>query len=160
MAYDDAKERVADKQKELNKCSKEIKALEDAKAKALAAAQTASLEARKLQHKLKTWEKDFKDASKAIAALVKQHPWISKDKEFFGHAGSDYDFNARNVPESNKRLKELKSDQDRLVKKINKKVMGMIDKAEQEFIELSRKKEVKKTHTHTFSNFSFKILVG
>lgn len=41
-----------------------------------------------------------------------------------------------------KRLKELKASQDKLAKKINKKVVGMIEKAETEYAELARKREV------------------
>ena len=104
--------------------------------------QAVSLEARKVQHKLKQWEKDSKDAARAMASLLKQHSWIEKERAYFGVSGSDFDFVARDVGVSMKRLKDLKSDQDKLAKKINKKVMGMIEKAEAEYEDLRRKKEV------------------
>jgi len=141
-AYEIAKTLVAEKQAELNACSKEIKALEVAKATALKAKTEASLEARKLTHKLKAWEKECKDAAAAVKSLLKQHPWIEKDKAFFGTAGSDFDFAAKDVPASRKRLSDIKKEQEKLSKKINKKVMGMIEKAESEYTELARKKEV------------------
>lgn len=142
VVCDEAKEAVASKQKELNGFSSEIKALEAKKEKCTKTSQNASLDARKLQHKLKVWEKDAKDAVKAIATLLKQHPWIEKEKSFFGVSGSDYDFAAKDVQASKKRLSDLKDGQDKLAKKINKKVMGMIEKAESEYEELARKKEV------------------
>ena len=58
-------------------------------------------------------------------------------------AGSDFDFSSKDVSGSMKRLKEIKAENDRITKKINKKVMGMIEKAESEYAELSRKKEVR-----------------
>jgi structural maintenance of chromosome 2 len=142
-AYDEASKAVAAKTQEISSCNKEIKALEKEKDKLLKESQTASLEARKLSHKLKQWEKDFKDASKAITSLIKQHPWIEKEKSFFGQPGSDFDFKARNAAQCAKRLKELKADQERLSKKINKKVMGMIENAETEYDELTRKRQVR-----------------
>jgi len=150
-AWDEANAAVAAKQTELNECNKEIKTLEKAASAALALKQNASLEARALQHKLKTWEKDLKDAQKALKVLTQSHPWVEKEKAFFGQPGSDFDFASKDVPASQKRLKEIKADNDRIAKKINKKVMGMIEKAESEYTELSRKKEVR---CHYLSNAS------
>ena len=140
--YEDAKRAMDEKQEELNNCSKEIKDLEKHQEKCRKAAQNASLEARKLAHKLKQWEKDVKDAEKHVKDLLKLHPWIEKERAYFGMEGTDYDFKARDTNQANKRLKEIRSEQDRLSKKINKKVMGMIEKAEQEYDELDRKKQV------------------
>ena len=47
--------------------------------------------------------------------------------------------------QANKRLKVLQSEQSSLGKKINKKVMGMIEKAESEYQELMHKKSVIET---------------
>ena len=142
-AYDETKAAVAAKQAEINECSKEIKALEKQAAAAMTLKQNAALEARSLQHKLKSWEKDLKDAQKALKAMTQSHPWVEKEKAFFGQPGSDFDFAAKDVPASQKRLKEIRAENDRISKKINKKVMGMIEKAESEYLDLSRKKEVR-----------------
>ena len=137
-----ARQALQDKQTELNKCSKEIKLLEQQRDKCLKASQNASLEARKISHKLKQWEKDFKDAGKAISVMLRQHPWIEREKEYFGTPGSAFDFASGDITACNKRLKDIKADQDKLAKKINKKVMGMIEKAESEYSDLARKREV------------------
>lgn len=141
-SYESAQQALKGKQDELNQCSKEIKGLISARDKCQKAAHNASLEARKVQHKLQKWEKDFKDASKNMSVLLKQHPWIEKERAFFGLAGSDFDFAAKDVNQAAKRLQGIKADQDKLSKKINKKVMGMIEKAENEYEDLRRKKEV------------------
>ena len=111
--FDEAKKAVQAKTAELNKCSKEIKALDVERERHLKDAQNASLEARKVTHKLKQWDKDFKEAAKVIAALLKQNPWIEKERAFFGQSGSDFDFAARDMDQCAKRLRELKTDQVR-----------------------------------------------
>lgn len=140
--YELAKTATAAKAAELSQCSAEIKQLTKQKEKYLKDVQNASLEARKLKHKLDQWEKDSKQNSKLIATLLKQNPWIESEQKFFGQAGSDFDFGAKDIRECLARRKELKSEQERLSKKINKKVMGMIESAESEYVDLNRKRDV------------------
>jgi seryl-tRNA synthetase len=109
--FETAKAATAAKNQELNKCSKEIKELEKEKERHLKDAQAKSLEARKLSHKLKEWEKESKESAKMVAALLKANPWIEKEKAFFGHEGSDFDFRAKDVTQCAKRHKELKAEQ-------------------------------------------------
>lgn len=107
--YETVKKDLTAKNQENTRCTKEIKALDVDREKALKQAQNASLEARKILHKLKQWEKDSKDASKHLSALLRRNPWIEKEKEFFGQPGSDFDFASRDVEQCQTRLKELKS---------------------------------------------------
>lgn len=95
-----------------------------------------------MAHKLKQWEKDFKEAGRTIATMVRQHPWIEREKAFFGQTGTDYNFESRDIPQCQRRLKELRTEQEKLSKKINKKVMGMIEHAEAEYEDLTRKRQV------------------
>merc|ERR1711871_820770 len=140
--FDDAKAEVASMQTELNRASKEIKELNKEQAKAEKAAQTAELEARKVEHKLKQFEKDSKEAEKKISNMEKQHPWIESERSFFGQSGGNYDFAAKDPVASMKRLAEVKNAQETISKKLNKKAVVMMEKAESEYEELSRKKEV------------------
>jgi structural maintenance of chromosome 2 len=171
--YEKAKQALDKKQAELSKCSTDIKQLENKRETANKAAHAAVLVVRKGAHKLKLWEKDFKDANKQLQTLLKQHPWIEREKEYFGVSGSAFDFTAyfTNMSSSSagkaskssasssssassddhmvacsQKLKELKSEQEKLSKKINKKVVGMIEKAETEYSELARKREVRYRH--------------
>lgn len=111
ICYEQAKRTLTEKQAELNRRSKEIKALEIIRDKCLKTVQDLSLQARKLEHKLKEWEHATKEAMKAKAALMKHHSWIEREMHFFGVVGSDYDFVGRDVPASHERLKSLKMDQ-------------------------------------------------
>lgn len=91
--------------------SKEVKALKANREKLLKESQNAALEARKLTHKVKQWDKETADAAKALQALLKVHPWIEKEKSFFGKEGSDFDFAAKDMETCTARLKEVKADQ-------------------------------------------------
>ena len=77
-----------------------------------------------------------------LRSILKKHSWIESEKEHFGVTGGDYDFNAEDPEATGDHLKKLRSEQASLSKKINKKVMGMIEKAEGEYTELLRKRKV------------------
>ncbi|KDO29140.1 hypothetical protein SPRG_05383 [Saprolegnia parasitica CBS 223.65] len=74
--------------------------------------------------------------------LQKQHPWIATEKEYFGRDQSDFDFKRLELNVAKSRLAELKDAQGSLAKKINKKVMGMIEKAESEYQSLMEKRTI------------------
>ena len=109
--YDKAKHAVVTKEEDLKQCSHEIREVSGHKDKLSKSVTDASLEARKVQHRLTQWEKDFQEASKAMSSLVKKNTWISKEKDYFGVAGTAYDFDGRNASESKARLKELNAAQ-------------------------------------------------
>lgn len=142
--YETASLEVASLSKEIQSCDKEIKHLEKVKDKCVKTIQRDTLEAKKLEHKLEQWKKDSVEAGKRLKSLVREHTWIETDKQHFGVPGSDYDFAAYgdDVKTTRRKLNDLRSEQDKLSKKINKKVIGMIEKAESEADELGRKKQV------------------
>ncbi len=109
--YDEAKLALANKQNELNHMNKEVKALEATRDKSTKTAQAASLEARKIAHKLKQWETESKSIVKKVAVMLRQHPWIEREKVFFGVPESDFDFKVQDPAQSQVRLNKLKSDQ-------------------------------------------------
>ncbi|CAM9869354.1 unnamed protein product, partial [Heterosigma akashiwo] len=123
-------------------CEKELKALAKEKEKIEKKLANAEIDAKKLKHKLEKHRKSGGDAAKLVAYLEREHPWIAQERQFFGRPSTDYDFAARDPRDAARRVKELKADQDGLAKKINKKVMGMIEKAETEYRELMHKREV------------------
>eukprot|EP00002_Diphylleia_rotans_P004444 TRINITY_DN13288_c0_g1_i1.p1 TRINITY_DN13288_c0_g1~~TRINITY_DN13288_c0_g1_i1.p1 ORF type:complete len:1250 (+),score=317.58 TRINITY_DN13288_c0_g1_i1:52-3801(+) len=105
----------------------------------------AELELKKMDNKFARIQKDQKEASKLLEHLVKQNPWIPTEKQYFGQSGSDFDFNARNPREAKDRMQELDEEQGLLAKSINKKVMSMFDKAEQDYQDLMSKKKIIET---------------
>jgi structural maintenance of chromosome 2 len=136
---------VATLKGELTKLERDVKELKRQGAEAAKRKEVADLELTKLQHKLQRFEKDREAAEKFVSQMLRKHPWIAKEKGFFGKEGTDYDFSSRDTAAAQKRLKQLQSEQSTLGKKINKKVMGMIEKAESEYLELMRKKTVIET---------------
>lgn len=140
-AHDAASEAVAQIQAQLDATDGEIEKLSSAVQAAEKAASDAELKCRELNTKLKSWEKDNKECEKMLKYLLQRHPWIPKEKEHFGVAGGDFDFGSMDVAACQRRLTEIKSDQDRIAKKINKKVMGMIEKAEKEYTNLTHKRD-------------------
>nr|WCZ58682.1 structural maintenance of chromosomes protein SMC-2 [Seculamonas ecuadoriensis] len=99
------------------------------------------LELKRVEHKTARAEKDVKDARATVDAIARANPWIEADKQFFGRAKTDFDFEARNPRQAKERLATIKDAQGRLAKTINKKVLTMFDKAEQEYRDLMNKKE-------------------
>ncbi|CEG45051.1 structural maintenance of chromosomes protein 2-1-like [Plasmopara halstedii] len=124
--------------------------LNDQQLKELSARQSAlsnkksdlEIERKKAEHKISRMEKDENDAKLTVKKLEKAHPWIDTEKEFFGREHTDYDFKRKDPSMANRRLLELKETQGVLSKKINKKVMGMIEKAEQEYQGLMNKRHI------------------
>jgi structural maintenance of chromosome 2 len=93
---------------------------------------------------MKQFEKESQDARKMLDSWLRQHPWIASERVHFGKPGGDYDWSSKaNDPaKSKKRLAEILSQQEALGKKINKKVMGMFEKAEQEYQDVMEKKRI------------------
>eukprot|EP01114_Cavostelium_apophysatum_P019873 TRINITY_DN6515_c0_g1_i1.p1 TRINITY_DN6515_c0_g1~~TRINITY_DN6515_c0_g1_i1.p1 ORF type:complete len:1177 (+),score=479.47 TRINITY_DN6515_c0_g1_i1:127-3657(+) len=100
------------------------------------------IEIKKIEHKLSRYHKDQKDAAKFVEHLEEKHPWVSNEKQYFGKPHTDYDFKARDPQEAHRMLTNLQDEQGKLSKQINKKVMSMFEKAEQEYKELMEKKQI------------------
>jgi structural maintenance of chromosome 2 len=140
--YDDAKDSLDNFEKKLAQCSSELSEIKRQKASLAKKAENYNLEAKKLSVVISRIEKERHSAEKVVANLLKNYTWIESEKSAFGTEGGDYDFKATDPNEVSRELKTLKSEQDTLSKKINKKVMGMIEKAEGEYTELLRKRKV------------------
>eukprot|EP00696_Hemimastix_kukwesjijk_P018451 gnl/Hemi2/7340_TR2498_c0_g1_i1.p1 gnl/Hemi2/7340_TR2498_c0_g1~~gnl/Hemi2/7340_TR2498_c0_g1_i1.p1 ORF type:complete len:424 (-),score=183.44 gnl/Hemi2/7340_TR2498_c0_g1_i1:130-1290(-) len=97
---------------------------------------------RKIRHQIERGQKDSKDAAKHVQSLIQQNPWIATEKQLFGKPHTDYDFAAKNPSQARTKLADLMEKQETLGKKINKKVMGMFEKAEQEYQDLVEKKKI------------------
>lgn len=140
--YDEAKMELEDIEKKMASCSLSLKKLGKEKSSIIKKAESAQLAAKKFSIKLSKHHKDTANAEKIIVSMLKKYSWIDTEKEAFGIEGGDYDFKATDTSELSEQLNFLQTDQTSLAKKINKKVMGMIEKAESEYSELLRKRKV------------------
>ena len=140
--FEIAKTAKISKEKEISNGSKEIKTLHTQKIQLDKAAEVAVCDVRKLQAKLEKWESDAKLAKKEMTSMLKEYPWIQTEKVYFGRKESDFDFESKNIDECKEELKSLKVQQDKLKKKLNTKVLGMLQTAEEEFNDLNKKRQV------------------
>ncbi|RQM12186.1 hypothetical protein DD237_002827 [Peronospora effusa] len=140
--YKKASGKLEERRSDLTLCDQQLKEL-SARQSALSKRRSdLEIERKKAEHKISRMAKDESDAKMMVKKLEKAHPWIETEKEFFGREHTDYDFQRRDPSSANRRLLELKETQGALSKKINKKVMGMIEKAEQEYQGLMNKRHI------------------
>mmetsp|Transcript_29113 Transcript_29113/g.64138 ORF Transcript_29113/g.64138 Transcript_29113/m.64138 type:complete len:1222 (+) Transcript_29113:305-3970(+) len=140
--YDEAKAELDEVEKQIASCSSELKILNKEKSSLSKKAESAELEGKKLAIKVQKMQKERSGAEKLLKSMLKKYPWIESEKDAFGVVGGDYDFSATDPAQMSSQLKSLKHEQETLGRKINKKVMGMIEKAEGEYTELLRKRKV------------------
>ncbi|KAL3645191.1 Structural maintenance of chromosomes protein 2-2 [Castilleja foliolosa] len=102
----------------------------------------ANLEKKRMENEVKRMETDQKDCSLKVEKLIEKHAWIASEKQLFGRAGSDYDFESRDPHKAMDDFGKLQAAQSGLEKRVNKKVMAMFEKAEDEYNDLLAKKNI------------------
>ncbi|KAJ9128729.1 hypothetical protein P3X46_034542 [Hevea brasiliensis] len=100
------------------------------------------LERKKLENEVKRMEMEQKDCSMKVDKLVEKHAWIASEKQLFGRSGTDYDFMSCDPCKAREELEKLQAEQSGLEKRVNKKVMAMFEKAEDEYNDLMSKKNI------------------
>lgn len=140
--YEESKAELTAVEEKLTNFSTQLRDMKSSKDDLQKNVDSLELEAKKVKVTIAKIEKDRSNAEKCVASMLKKYSWIESEKAAFGVADGDYDFDKMDVAEMKSQLDNLKSEQDVLAKKINKKVMGMIEKAEAEYTELLRKRKV------------------
>jgi len=140
--YEEVGTRLETLKGELRHLDEALGSLTEELGKVRAQKEEKELEQKRISHKVQTLQKEDKEAHVVVARMEKQHPWIEKEKAFFGKACTDYDFEANNYQKSKSRLDELTAQQKHLAKHINKKAMAMFEKAEQEYKDLLEKRDI------------------
>jgi structural maintenance of chromosome 2 len=108
----------------------ELRELEEAMKSKSSQITEDALEAQKLGHQLEKLQKDQYTASQAVAHMEQEHEWIADEKENFGRANTPYNFQNQNIAECKSTLRNLTERSQGMKKKINPKVMNMIDSVE------------------------------
>ncbi|KAK9292222.1 hypothetical protein L1049_020184 [Liquidambar formosana] len=101
-----------------------------------------NLQRKKLENEVKRMEMEQKDCSLKVDKLIEKHAWIASEKQLFGRNGTDYDFASRDPFKAREELEKLQAEQSGLEKRVNKKVMAMFEKAEDEYNGLISKKNI------------------
>ena len=121
---------MEDEQAKLTRFDDELRDLEEAKSSKSAQITEYGLELQKLGHQLDKLNKDQQNAAQMVANMEREHDWIEEEKDNFGRPGTPYDFNGQNIAECKSSLKNLTERFQGMKKKINPKVMNMIDSVE------------------------------
>lgn len=129
-AHDHAQAQLEDEQAKLTRFDDELRDLEEAKRSKSSQITEEGLELQKLGHQLEKLHKDQQNAAQLVANMEKEHEWIHEEKESFGRSNSPYDFQGQNIAECKSSLKHLTERFQGMKKKINPKVMNMIDSVE------------------------------
>ncbi|PWN21106.1 RecF/RecN/SMC protein [Microstroma glucosiphilum] len=94
------------------------------------------LELKELRHDLEKAEHEVTLVEKTIKAIEGRYEWILQEQRLFGHSGTAYDFRKHNMSEVRRMCKKLEEQHSGLKKKVNTKVMNMIDSVEKKESEL------------------------
>ncbi|EPQ53318.1 condensin complex subunit SMC2 [Gloeophyllum trabeum ATCC 11539] len=114
----------------LTRFDNELKELDKVIQEKKQAVADADLAVKKLEHDIQTLSKEKTTASNFVANLEKMHEWIAEDHELFGTPGSQYDFASVDIPLLREKAAELEDQQKGMKKKVNPKVLNMIDSVE------------------------------
>jgi len=134
--HDVALARLEDEQAKLTGFDEELRELESATRSKNARIAEDSLEKQKLGHEIERFHKDQQTATELVARMEREHEWIDDEKEQFGRPGTPYDFKGQNISECRSSLKKLTERSQNMKKKINPKVMNMIDSVEKKELAL------------------------
>lgn len=129
-AHDQVQARLADERAKLTGYDEELRSLDDTARSKASRITEEGLEMQRLSHAIEKSQKEHSAASQTLAQMENEHDWISDEKDSFGRANTPYDFHAQNIAESKSSLKNLTERFQGMKKKINPKVMNMIDSVE------------------------------
>ncbi|KAK7431474.1 Structural maintenance of chromosomes protein 2 [Neonectria magnoliae] len=125
-----------DERAKLHLFDDELRALEDATRSKNARIAEEGLEMQKLGHLVDKFYKEQQGAAENVTKLEKKYEWIQEEKDNFGRNGTPYDFRGQNIGESKATLHNLTERFQGMKKKINPKVMNMIDSVEKKEVSL------------------------
>jgi len=135
-AHDIAQAQLDDERAKLTGFDDELRSLEEATRSKASQITEESLEMQKLGHQIERFHKEQQAAVQTVAQMEREHEWIAEEKENFGRSGTPYDFKGQNIAECKSSLRNLTERFQGMKKKINPKVMNMIDSVEKKEVAL------------------------
>ncbi|MCJ1250406.1 Structural maintenance of chromosomes protein 2 [Trapelia coarctata] len=135
-AHDIAQAHLDDERAKLTGFDEELRALEDASKSKASRITEEGLELQKLGHQIEKFHKEQQGAGQTLAQMEKEHEWIADENESFGRTNTPYDFKGQNIAECKSSLRNLTERFQGMKKKINPKVMNMIDSVEKKEVSL------------------------
>jgi structural maintenance of chromosome 2 len=138
-AHDAAQEKLTAEQAKLSGFDDELQSIEGAVRQKNALIAEEALEQQSLGHQLEKLEKDNASVKQLLTSLSQAHDWIDDEKDQFGKHGTPYNFEGQNMGECKATLKNITERFQGMKKKINPKVMNMIDNVEKKEASLKNK---------------------
>ena len=129
-AHEEAESHLTAERAKLTGFDDELRSLEDMTHSKSSRIAEEGLEIQKLSHAVEKSQKEQLAAKQTLVQTESEHDWIADEKEAFGCPNTAYDFNSHNIAESKSSLKNVTERFQGMKKKINPKVMNMIDSVE------------------------------
>ncbi|KAG9296374.1 hypothetical protein G9A89_014966 [Geosiphon pyriformis] len=114
----------------LSAFDEEIKELETAHKFKVSQLTEAQLEMSKINHEVERFLREKQAAQQAVLAMERDYEWIVDQKHHFGKPNTPYDFVNQNPNDCKKMLRQLEEKHNNMRKKINEKVMPIIESVE------------------------------
>ncbi|KAH6856606.1 SMC2-like protein [Chaetomium sp. MPI-CAGE-AT-0009] len=134
--HDTAQAQLEEERTKLHVFDDELRALEQAIRSKNARITEEGLEKQKLGHQVEKFHKEQQAAAQSVSRMEQEHEWIADARDQFGRTGTPYDFKGQNIAECKATHKNLLERSQGLRKKINPKVMNMIDSVEKKEVSL------------------------
>lgn len=129
-AFDLATAQLEDERAKLSSFDDELAELDKATRSKTKQIAEEALQIQTLSHQIDNFAKQQTTIQGQLTILEKDHDWVLEERELFGRSGTAYDFKNVNLNESKSRLKTVTERFQGMKKKINPKVMNMIDSVE------------------------------
>ncbi|KAH7910428.1 condensin complex subunit SMC2, partial [Hygrophoropsis aurantiaca] len=133
-----AEQKLSEERATLTQFDTELKELEQAVKDKKQAVSNADLALKKLDHDFVALDKDKATQTNFVANLEKQYEWIRQEQKLFGKQGTPYDFAANDMSTLRTKTVELEERQKGMKKKVNPKVMNMLETVEKKEFELKK----------------------
>ncbi|KAF3328938.1 hypothetical protein FCM35_KLT06016 [Carex littledalei] len=140
--FEAAKEKLAVGRKKLQECDSQLTLMNKEQQILQQEFSDNNVARKRLENEVKRMETEQKDCSSKVDKMLEKYSWIAAEKHLFGKSGTDYDFSSREPREAREEFDRLKAEQSNLEKRVNKKVMAMFEKAEDEYNDLISKKSI------------------
>ncbi|TGO53974.1 hypothetical protein BOTNAR_0280g00010 [Botryotinia narcissicola] len=135
-SHDISQAHLDDERAKLTGFDDELHSLEQASRSKSSRITEEGLEMQKLGHQIEKFHKEQQAAVQTVSHMEQEHEWIADEKDNFGRTGTPYDFKSQNIAECKATLKNLTERSQGMKKKINPKVMNMIESVEKKEIAL------------------------
>ncbi|KAF5347709.1 hypothetical protein D9756_010324 [Leucocoprinus leucothites] len=128
--HQEAERILREEQATLSRFDAELKSLEETIKAHKATISNCEMEVERIEHNIQALHKEKTAAQNKIEQYEKLHDWINHDKHHFGKPDTQYDFGKTDIQALRTHENTLQKSQDANKKKVNLKVMDMIDSLE------------------------------